>query len=248
MEGGRSLAGERRWNSAQLESALTELKSVTAARAVLGEDGSVKEIHLVVEADRNPKQVVRDVETTLQAQFRLVVDHRKISVAQKDLAEKPADFPRLRWVDVEIAQVGTRAKVTVMVERAGKVYTGTELGVKSTSNVYRLVATACLRAVEAAHGLHERFALDDLNASVMLAGRPVVVAMISAVGDQGEDVLIGSAIVRQDPQRAVIAATLDALNRRVLNLPADLAPIVNNDAIAVEPDVGLAAKLESNSY
>jgi hypothetical protein len=74
---------ERRWSAAQIEATLRELKGVCGARVVADEKGLIQEIHLLVENERNPKQVVRDVESALMAHFGISVDHRKISVAQK---------------------------------------------------------------------------------------------------------------------------------------------------------------------
>lgn len=233
------MAVERRWTISQLEAALRELKSVCAAKVVIDENGLICEIHLLVEGDRNPKQVVRDVESMLLARFGLSVDHRKISVAQKELYMRGSEFPRLRWVDVQISQEGTRAIVTVLAERNGQLFSGKAAGARSASNVVRLVATATLRAVEAAYGLQERFALEDLNASVVVAGHPAVVTLISVLSDSGEDLLIGSALVRNDLHRTVVAATLDALNRRVLSFPADqsLQPAGGERAVVqFEPD------------
>jgi predicted nucleic-acid-binding protein len=212
---------ERRWSTSQIETTLRELKSVCGAKIITDEQGLIQEVHLLIEGERTPKQVVRDVESALLAHFGLNIDHRKISVAQKEAGSKISGDARLRWLDVQITHEGTRAVVLVIVEYGGKTFTGSVTGVRSSTNIPRLLATATLRAVEAAYGLQERFALEDLSSNLMLAGRQVVVAMINALTDTGEDLLIGSAIVRQDLHRAVVSATLDALNRRVTSLPTD---------------------------
>ncbi len=214
---------ERRWNTAQIEAALRELKGVCGARVVADEKGIIQEIHLLVESDRNPKQVVRDVESALMAHFGIGVDHRKVSVAQKG-GSRWHSPSRLRWLDVQISQEGTRANVSVFVERGGHVYRGTASGVRASTQLPRLVALATLRAVELAHGLHERFGLEDVSTSTVLAGYPVAVVLVSAVRDNGEDLLVGSALVRQDIYRAVALATLDAINRRVVTFPSDFEP------------------------
>ncbi|MEN3000258.1 MAG: hypothetical protein ABDI19_00250 [Armatimonadota bacterium] len=220
---------ERRWSAAQIEAALRELKGVCGARVVADEKGVIQEIHLLVEGDRNPKQVVRDVESALMAHFGISVDHRKISVAQKSGVRWQAS--RLRWLDVQIAQEGTRAVVSVFVERGGQVYRGVVSGIRASTQLPRLVATATLRAVELAHGLGERFGLEDVSTSTVLAGHPVVVVLVSAVRENGEDLLVGSALVRQDVYRAVGLATLDAINRRVVAFPSDFEPA--SDAVVV---------------
>ncbi len=214
---------ERRWSAAQIEATLRELKGVCGARVVADEKGLIQEIHLLVEGDRNPKQVVRDVESALMAHFGVHIDHRKVSVAQKG-AGRGYTPARLRWLDLQIVQEGTRATATVFVERGGQVYRGTASGVRASTQLPRLVATATLRAVESAHGLHERFGLEDVSTNTVLAGYPVAVVLVSAVRENGEDLLVGSALVRQDVYRAIGLATLDAVNRRVVAFPSDFEP------------------------
>lgn len=225
------MAVERRWGAMQIESALRNLKSVSSAKIVIDNQGVIQEIHLLIGSDRPPKQVVRDVESALMAEFGLQIDHRKISVAQKEDGLRNGMIDRLRWVDLQIANEGTRAHVTVIVERANQTYRGKVSGLRSSSNIPRLIASATLRAVEAAHGLQERFALEDISMP-LLANRQSIVILISALSDTSEDLFIGSALVRQDQARAVIAATLDALNRRVAAFPVDLVEPISGRAVA----------------
>ncbi|MCX7926046.1 MAG: hypothetical protein N2554_09580 [Fimbriimonadales bacterium] len=213
---------ERRHSATQIEAVLRELRGVCGARVIADESGLIQEIHLLVEADRNPKQAVRDVESALLAHFGIHIDHRKVSVAQKGSASKPLDPLRLRWQDVQLSHEGTRAVVTVLLERNGALFRGVASGVRSSTQIPRLVASATLRAVEAAHGLCERFGLEDVSTTTVVGGYPVAVVLVSAVRDQGEDLLVGSALIRQDLLRAVGLATLDAVNRRVSAFPCDI--------------------------
>ena len=50
----------------ELEASLTEVRGISAARVVMTK-GQIEAVHILAEADRNPKQVVRDVESALQA-------------------------------------------------------------------------------------------------------------------------------------------------------------------------------------
>ncbi|MFQ3610952.1 MAG: hypothetical protein SNJ72_05570 [Fimbriimonadales bacterium] len=227
---------ERRWSTTQIEHALRELKGVCGARVVADESGLIQEIHLLVEGDRNPKQVVRDVESALMAHFGIHIDHRKISVAQKSAMRTPVSS-RLRWVDVQLSQEGTRAIATVLLERNGHLFRGTASGVRASTQLPRLVALATLRAIESAHGLVERFGLEELNTNLTIGGYPMVAVLVSAVRDQGEDLLLGSALVRQDPFRAVGLATLDAVNRRVNAFPSDAESVPETAVVLSNEEV-----------
>ena len=58
--------------------------------------------------------------------------------------------------------------------------------------------------------------VEDLQTDIPLAGRKAVVVLVSALAlPKGEELLTGSALIRQDAWKAVVNATLDAVNRRV---------------------------------
>ena len=65
---------------AEAERLLCQLRDVQAA-SITTDGDSVREIHIVAGVTRAPKQIVRDVETTLKAFLKRPVDHRMISVA-----------------------------------------------------------------------------------------------------------------------------------------------------------------------
>src|SRR5438552_7072502 len=71
-------------STAELESALSRIPSVTAARVVTAPTGRVAEVHLLAKRDRAPKQLVRDVQSVALANFGLDVDYRTVSVVQLD--------------------------------------------------------------------------------------------------------------------------------------------------------------------
>ena len=68
-------------------------KDVIAA-SITTEGDEVREIHVVAVSTRTPKQIVRDVETTLKAFLKRPIDHRMISVAlQEPQSVAPAKGP-----------------------------------------------------------------------------------------------------------------------------------------------------------
>ena len=75
---------------AEAEELLRRLRDVIAATITTDGD-EIREIHILAASTRTPKQIVRDVETTLKAFLRRTIDHRKISVAlQEPLPAPPA--------------------------------------------------------------------------------------------------------------------------------------------------------------
>lgn len=196
-----------------VESVICRLRDVISARIVSGDDGEIEEIHVLTEASRAPKQVVRDIESAVMAKLGVQLDHRKVSVAQLQGNAK-REQGRLKFSDVSISLDGNRAEATVHLGRDGVVYTGTATGLSSSSSQMKLIATATLRAVEDAGAADGTMVVEDMTTGVNLAGKNIVVVLINLVTNRGDDYLTGSAVVRQDLWKAVVNATLDAINRR----------------------------------
>jgi len=202
----------------QVEHVIRQLREVLSARVVVDKNGAIQEIHVLVSSNRSPKQVVRDIESALFAAHGIVVDHRKISVAQMQGALLRSVRNRLRVADVELTINGTKAEATVHLQRGSETFTGQAAGQGSQSNQLRLIANATVRAVEQACHMTDQIAVEDINPNVMVAGRQIAIAVVNMLSQYGEDVLTGSALVRNDVNRAVVNAVLDALNRRTAAL------------------------------
>ncbi len=87
-------------------------------------------------------------------------------------------------------------------------------GVPTRAGVLRAVAEATVDAVRELSAERVLASIDDVVAST--SGEPAVArVVVSVLGDDGEESLVGAALVRGDLERAVMRATLDALNRRL---------------------------------
>jgi hypothetical protein len=203
----------------QIEDVVRQLKDVVSARAVLDPLGRVAELHALVNPRRAPKQVARDIESGLKAHLDIDLDYRKISIAQiqnRSVLAGSAERRRLRFSDVSLMVSGSKAEACVHLNQEDKVHTGSASGHASSHNQLRLIASAALRAVENTGAEDGSMVVEDVSDQVSLAGRHAVVVLVSAlVSAKGEDLLTGSALVRQDIWKAVVNATLDAVNRRL---------------------------------
>jgi ribosomal protein S12 methylthiotransferase accessory factor YcaO len=78
----------------------------------------------------------------------------------------------------------------------------------------RAVAEATVAAVRELSGDNLIASVDDIT--VNLAGNPPVASVVvTALTDGGEESLLGASLLHGDVERAVMRATLDALNRRL---------------------------------
>jgi hypothetical protein len=202
----------------EIEEALCQVAEIKAARVVTSPDGVIQEIHVLALPSKSPKQLVRDIESTIMASFGIAVDHRRISIAQLG----PEMMPKTDTQDVNRARIksinkkvsGVHSAVTVELELEGDDYVGEASGAASQTGRLRLVAQATLNAVEQyTHGSYS-FALEDV-AIVQLGREQVAVCCMALVTPLGEQTFAGSALVRQNEKDSIVKATLDAINRRM---------------------------------
>ena len=208
--------GAQKVSASDIEAVIRSLTNVNSARVVMSDEGSIREIHVLTDSSRSPKQLVRDVESALQAQFGLELEYKKVSIAQTQNGKQPkfADS-RLKLSDVSISLNGMQAQAAVRLKVNGETFEGQASGHSSSHSQLRLISTATLKAVEGWGGDGIALVLEDINPSVSLSGQTLVVVFVNMITPKGEDLLSGSAVMKQDLWKAVVNATLDAVNRRL---------------------------------
>lgn len=199
-----------------IEATLCQIAEVEAARIVSSETNEIEELHVLALPDKGPKQIVRDIESTLMARFGLAIDHKKISIAQlganKNGAMKNGLRPRLGAVQTEISDM--RASVTVQLRSADDVFSGDCRGTATQAGRLRSAAEATLRAIEQWSKSDISFCLEDA-VIVQLGQERVAVACVTMVVAGVETRCSGSVVVKAGDDEAVVKATLAAINRRV---------------------------------
>ena len=206
---------------------LAQLPGVFAAGLRSDDSGMPTEIHILAAMDRNPKQIVRDVQSALFAAYGLEVDHRIISVAQ--LPQNPLDATDTPNSDEQtvsitpdvrllVAGVESRLKnggysIAVHLAHAGQIYTG-EAHCRDTSiQRCRAIAQATLDAVHQFLGSEVFSLLEVKQTSVW--GETVAMTVLEYAGDSDTNVLIGAAMQSGDMPLSIVHSTLDALNRYI---------------------------------
>lgn len=77
-----SVSGLDPWGLRRIEKLLTELEGVGSLKIVPDGHGGIDEVHVLSSSSLSAKQIVRNIESALLAEFGLQIDHRKISIAQ----------------------------------------------------------------------------------------------------------------------------------------------------------------------
>jgi hypothetical protein len=203
----------------EIEEALSQVSEIRAARVVTSANGTIDEIHVLALPSKAPKQLVRDIESTLMAAFGIAVDHKKISIAQLGQESVPtADEAKvharaqIKSINAEVA--GVYVNMAVSLELEGQQFVGRATGPASRTGRDRLVAEATLDAITQYLQGAFTFALEDVEI-VRLGRESIAVSCVVLVTSLGEQAFAGSALVRQNDKDSIVRATLDAINRRL---------------------------------
>jgi hypothetical protein len=229
--GGGAAGARTRVSVRAAEALIQSLQGVEAARIVVDDWGAVREIHVLADASRHPKAIVRDIESALQAQWGLVVDRRRISVAQLAGSPRPPKWIRLRLQQLAVTSDPVRGRTEVAVSLAPElprdsfgrpihdpeipdtIWQGRAAGSSGAGLSIRLAAEATLQALNQSLMPQHSFALADV-ARVPIGEREAILCLLHYHAPRGlSDLVTGSALIRGEPLEATVRAVLNGTNR-----------------------------------
>lgn len=206
-----------------IAAALRALPGVTEADVDPDDAGGVSALRLELDAGVDGLAVAGAASRLVLERFGAAVDTDHVHVidaAQAPTASAPpVTLPQQRVVRPEIVRTdlvttGLEVTATVVLSSSSRAATGDSRGAATQSGGHRAVAQATLRAVERLARDQARIELDHLDVAQNGRDRTVLVSL-TLVSARGAERLTGAALVREDEARAVVRATLDALNRRL---------------------------------
>jgi hypothetical protein len=180
---------------------------------VIEENDEISEVHILANKLRSPKQIVRDIESSLMAVYDYRIDRKVISIAQIETNETKA-INRIKYEGISSQNIGTMIECSVKLSYEDEEFEVPISKVKTLVNTKKIVAEATLRSVEKIIGQTVVFDIQDI---LVNNNRDVsfVSVFVNIVAENSEETVIGSAIVRTDINDAIAKATLDAVNRRL---------------------------------
>lgn len=227
------------WGLNQVEQLLLGISGVESLKLVPNGHGGIDEVHVLSRTDLSPKQVVRNIESALLAEFGLQIDHRKISVAQVDEpdihphpdleAESPDGRPaeetqglepvgsagmrRLLLDALEIdRRAGDRAVCRVTLHDDDTTYEGEAEGPDFSRARLDVAARAVLDALNEATMGEITLRLDGTS-RVEVQDRELVVAVVQGQENRRTVALAGVSVIDDSPEEASVLACLHATNR-----------------------------------
>lgn len=180
---------------------------------VIGTESEILEIHVLSNNSRAPKQIARDIETALLTKFNIRIDRKIISIVQFKGADSGI-VSRIRYSSVSTLSQYSTVEVEVKLLYEEKEYSSKLVGVNTTLNKNRMVAEATLKDVEEIVG--QAFIIYPNDVIVKeVSNYTIATVVVTLKVSYLEEVLVGSAIVKDDLNESIVRATLDAINRRI---------------------------------
>jgi hypothetical protein len=180
---------------------------------VVAEKNNVSEIHVVASTSRYPKQIVRDIESSLLASFDYRIDRKKISIAQIHDEDREERL-RIRFIGVTLKTFDNTIECSVRLTYKNEEFSVTQVGINTASNRKKTVADATVKSVEKILG--QTFVFDVQDVIVTTSNDITFVSvLVNMVISGKEETMVGSAIARDDVNNAIAKAALDAVNRRI---------------------------------
>ncbi|WDC85407.1 hypothetical protein PL321_08755 [Caloramator sp. mosi_1] len=178
---------------------------------VVKDNNEISEVHILANTLKSPKQILRDIESALYAMFDIKIDRNKISIAVIQ-SEDVISNKRVKFNSVQLKNQLNTLECSVTLIYDDNEYTVEDVAINTSINKKKLVSKTTLKAVETILGQEYIFDVQDvlINTSNDIS---VVTVIVNALLYGTEEVLVGSALVKNDVNETIARATLDAINR-----------------------------------
>ena len=182
--------------------AIGDLPGIRGARAEVGPSG-VESVRVLVIPERTTNQTLDDVQRVMDKVLDEPVDRALIQVIR---TATPAGNSRRKLSSLSLERGPTAFSVRASLELSGDVLLGESVSPQGKLFERRAIVDAVLEGVQELIGfpleLERVYVLSDID-------HQIAVVVLS----RAEEILVGSAVVRQDEHDAIARATLDAVNR-----------------------------------
>ncbi|OGO77286.1 MAG: hypothetical protein A2Y23_02600 [Clostridiales bacterium GWB2_37_7] len=198
--------------SEEIKNLICKLPDIKHCSVVCSQDNVVEEIHALAGVSRNIKQLVRDIQSAINARFGINIDYKVISIAQID--ESDFKETRLKLDGISVNNIENSIEATVTLKYDDKLFEGKSRRIKSRSNKLKAIADATLLALEGYLDIGQAFYLEDMQI-VLVANRELFACVIGFALGGKEELLSGCSIINADENETVVKAVLSAVNRKI---------------------------------
>jgi len=206
---------KERVTSQEIESLVKKIPGIFSSKVVM-EDKVIKEFHLLTDLSKNPKQISRDIQSTLLAEMNMDIDHRVISIAQIEGDDflSPQNRVSIEGISKRIDAKKTIYEVTLKLKDTAVTGICEEYNIASRNLAAIIEAT--IKALEQLYNFEDRIFFEGVE-EIHRPNYSVWLVMLSTLFDR-ERILSGSSVIRDDREYALVRAALSAVNRRLSQL------------------------------
>lgn len=198
--------------SEDIKTLICKLPDIKYCSVVCSASNEVEEIHVLTAINKNVRQLVRDIQSAINAKFRINIDYKVISIAQ--INESDFKETRLKLHGISVENVDNSVEAIVTLKFDDKLFEGKSRRVKSRNNKFKAVAEATILALEGYLNIGQVFYLEDIKA-IVIANREVSMCVIGFAFAGNEELLSGCSIINADENESVVKAVLSAINRKI---------------------------------
>lgn len=196
----------------EMEALVEKLDGVISAKFVSDSADELKEVHVLADKSKSPKQLSRDIQSAVSAVCGVSVSHNIISIAQISGESSAASVTRLKISGLDISYSKNQFTAHVTLEIGGKTFLGAASSISNAGSRTVEVSNACVSAINS-YLNYEVFRLYDIQKLRIGDFAAAVVAVSYLDSARNEKILTGTSIIKEDEYYSVIKATLDAVNR-----------------------------------
>ena len=196
----------------EIKELVCKLTDIRHCSVVCSSSNEVEEIHVLAGINRNIKQLVRDIQSAINAKFGINIDYKVISIAQ--INENDFKEIRLQLHGISVKNIDKSIEAIVTLAYEDKLYEGKIIRVKSKNNKFKAIAEATLLALENYLKIGQTFYIEDTKTTSVSNGE-LCICVIGYVIDGKEVLLSGCSLINADENEAVAKAVLSAVNRRI---------------------------------
>jgi hypothetical protein len=199
-------------NFSEFQGVISKINGVISCK-INEDNNALTEIHILANSARSPKQIARDVESSILASFDYRIDRKIISIAQIQ-SEDTSASRRIKFSGISLNSYEGSLECCVKLLHDEEEYSFTQLGIKTVSNRKKIVADTTIKVVEKIIGKPATFEIQDV---MVFSKNEVnfVTVLVNIILNDSEETLVGSVMIGSDTNEAIVKATLSAINRRI---------------------------------